>query len=138
VKTSHHQGDACLIPPEAAADVGRQTLPADHFQTSTVLVLDAASSRRSLIAHHVPPSRGLGSPVFADVINTAQHQGPTCFNRLAISMAAMAASQPLLPALEPARSMACSNVSVVKTPNETGTPVSRLTVAIPLETSLAT
>ncbi len=39
-------------------------------------------------------------------------------------MAVWAASKPLLPALVPARSMACSMVSVVSTPKITGTPVS--------------
>ena len=39
-------------------------------------------------------------------------------------MAVAAASKPLLPALVPARSMACSMVSVVSTPNTTGMPVS--------------
>eukprot|EP01022_Parablepharisma_sp_SALTPOND_P024123 TRINITY_DN5305_c1_g4_i2.p1 TRINITY_DN5305_c1_g4~~TRINITY_DN5305_c1_g4_i2.p1 ORF type:complete len:914 (+),score=247.13 TRINITY_DN5305_c1_g4_i2:98-2839(+) len=59
-------------------------------------------------------------------------------SRSTISMAARAASEPLLPALVPARSMACSMVSVVNTPKITGTPVSRLTWATPLETSAAT
>ncbi len=45
-------------------------------------------------------------------------------SRLAISMAAAAASKPLLPALVPARSTACSMVSVVSTPKTIGTPVS--------------
>ncbi len=44
--------------------------------------------------------------------------------RLTISSAARAASAPLLPALVPARSMACSMVSVVSTPKATGTPLS--------------
>ena len=39
-------------------------------------------------------------------------------------MAVIADSKPLLPALVPARSMACSMVSVVSTPKTTGTPVS--------------
>ena len=39
-------------------------------------------------------------------------------------MAAAAASKPLLPALVPARSTACSMVSVVSTPKMIGTPVS--------------
>ena len=47
----------------------------------------------------------------------------------------MAASQPLLPALVPARSIACSMVSVVNTPKATGMPSSRLTAATPLLTS---
>src|SRR5690606_12321029 len=43
--------------------------------------------------------------------------------RLTISMAVSAASAPLLPALVPARSSACSMVSGVSTPKATGTPV---------------
>jgi len=39
----------------------------------------------------------------------------------------MAASKPLLPPLAPARSIACSKVLVVSTPNATGTPVSAAT-----------
>src|SRR5207247_1208105 len=45
-------------------------------------------------------------------------------SRSAVSIAVMAASKPLLPALVPARSMACSMVSVVRTPKTQGTPVS--------------
>src|SRR5579871_2142180 len=52
--------------------------------------------------------------------------------RLAISIAVMAASKPLLPLLAPARSMACSSVFVVSTPNATGTPDSEATWARPL------
>src|ERR1035438_2414275 len=57
--------------------------------------------------------------------------------RLAISMAVIAASKPLLPPLAPARSMACSSVLVVSTPNATGTPVSDATWAIPLAALVA-
>ena len=46
------------------------------------------------------------------------------FSRLAISIALTAASKPLLPILVPARSIACSRVSAVMTPLETGVPVS--------------
>ena len=60
------------------------------------------------------------------------------FIKLAISIAALAASEPLLPALVPARSIACSILSVVKTPNITGTPVSNETDATPFETSAQT
>jgi hypothetical protein len=49
----------------------------------------------------------------------------------------MAASKPLLPLLAPARSMACSNVSQVSTPNDTGTPNSSDVCASPLEASAA-
>ena len=41
---------------------------------------------------------------------------PMTFIRLPISIAVMAASKPLLPAFVPARSIACSIVSVVRTP----------------------
>jgi hypothetical protein len=47
--------------------------------------------------------------------------------RFAISIAARAASNPLLPPFVPARSIACSMLSVVKTPKITGVPVSRPT-----------
>ena len=58
--------------------------------------------------------------------------------RLTISMAPWAHSEPLLPALEPARSMACSMESVVSTPKRTGTSLLRETLAMPLDTSLHT
>ena len=46
-------------------------------------------------------------------------------SRLTISMAASAASKPLLPALSPARLRACSSVSEVRMPKMTGTPVAK-------------
>jgi len=49
-------------------------------------------------------------------------QASRWFNKLTISSADIAASSPLFPALVPARSMACSMLSVVKTPNEIGIP----------------
>jgi len=52
--------------------------------------------------------------------------------KLAISMAAAAASAPLLPAFVPARSIACSIVSVVMTPKMIGTPVSSEELTVPL------
>src|SRR6185312_10963312 len=58
--------------------------------------------------------------------------------RLTISSAAIAASAPLLPALVPARSIACSMLSVVSTPNATGTPESSAALARPLTHSPAT
>src|SRR5690606_38332721 len=48
-------------------------------------------------------------------------------SRLAVSSAARAASPPLLPSLPPARSCACSHVSVVSPPNATGLPTSNAT-----------
>ncbi len=44
-------------------------------------------------------------------------------SRRAVSIAARAASDPLLPSFPPARSIACSTVSVVSTPKVIGTPV---------------
>ena len=58
--------------------------------------------------------------------------------RFAISIAATAASAPLLPAFVPARSIACSMFSVVTTPKIVGTPLASPTCATPLETSLHT
>ena len=55
-----------------------------------------------------------------------------------ISMALTAASHPLLPAFVPARSIACSIVSVVSTPKATITPVSICTLASPFAASPAT
>ena len=46
-------------------------------------------------------------------------------SRLTISIAASAASAPLLPPFSPARLSACSTVSVVRMPKMTGTPVAR-------------
>src|SRR6185436_18769983 len=57
------------------------------------------------------------------------------FIREAISSAAIAALRPALPILVPARSIACSIVSVVRTPKMQGTPVRRPTSAIPLAVS---
>ena len=58
--------------------------------------------------------------------------------KLAISIADLAASEPLLPDFVPALSIACSILSVVSTPNITGTPVSNDTDATPFETSAQT
>jgi len=54
----------------------------------------------------------------------------------AISTAASAASNPLLPIFRPARSMAWANVSQVRTPKACGTPVSCADCPIPRVTSL--
>src|SRR6185436_14002358 len=56
----------------------------------------------------------------------------------AISSAAIAALRPALPILVPARSIACSIVSVVRTPKMQGTPVRRPTSAMPLAVSRQT
>ena len=54
------------------------------------------------------------------------------------SIADIAASAPLLPALVPERSMACSMLSVVRTPKMTGTPLSAPAAASPLVQAPAT
>src|ERR1035441_7691268 len=56
--------------------------------------------------------------------------------RLTISMAATAASNPLLPALMPARLSACSRVSQLSTPKLWGMPVSCCDWPMPRATSL--
>ena len=55
--------------------------------------------------------------------------------RFTISIAASAHWKPLFPAFVPARSIACSMFSVVRTPNITGMSVFRATLAIPFDTS---
>ena len=57
---------------------------------------------------------------------------------VAIWIAASAASAPLLPAFVPARSMACSIVSTVRTPNPIGISSFKLMLLIPRLTSPAT
>ena len=53
-------------------------------------------------------------------------------NKLTISIIDNAASKPLFPDLVPALDIACSIVSVVNTPNITGTSESKPTFAVPL------
>ena len=60
----------------------------------------------------ITTSSGLGGSVLGSAAN-----------RFAISIAASAASNPLLPILPPARSSACSVFSVVSTPHVTGIPL---------------
>lgn len=59
-------------------------------------------------------------------------------SKFTISIAPIAQSNPLFPLFVPALSIACSIVSVVSTPNITGTLLARETWAIPFETSLHT
>jgi hypothetical protein len=68
----------------------------------------------------------------------AYSDSDNAFIKVAISMAAVAASNPLLPILLPARSMACSIVSVVTKPKIHGTPVWVLTWATPAVTPAVT
>ena len=56
----------------------------------------------------------------------------------AMALFELAESKPLLPALVPERSMACSMFSVVSTPKMMGTPVSSAARAIPAEAWLQT
>nr|GMD88588.1 hypothetical protein Iba_chr14cCG8520 [Ipomoea batatas] len=61
-----------------------------------------------------------------------------CSKRDAISISVKAASAPLLPDLPPARFMACSMSSHVKTPNMQGTPELRPAESTPDAAELAT
>src|ERR1700693_5268798 len=67
---------------------------------------------------------------------TADGRRLIAFFNDAISTAASAASNPLFPIFNPARSMACSRFSQVSTPNACGTPVSCADCPIPRVTSL--
>src|ERR1039457_529013 len=71
-------------------------------------------------------------------VSGAQAVPPSCSlrRRLTISMAAVAASNPLFPALMPARVSACSRVSQVSTPKVWGMPVSCCDWPMPRATSL--
>src|SRR5512135_3283834 len=51
---------------------------------------------------------------------TSRHYAPISAYKSNISMTTVIASNPLFPALVPARSIACSIVSVVNSPKETG------------------
>ena len=98
-------------------------------------VEDEICTREKLLTGAHP--RTLMSVSVAD--NSNLHRVPHIFfKRLAISIAAIAESAPLLPAFVPARSIACSMFSVVTTPKIVGTPVWRPTCATPFETSLHT
>src|SRR5690606_37916697 len=66
------------------------------------------------------------------------HQEASLRSRLTISMAPRAASAPLLPALVPERSMACSMESTVSTPKATGTSSCSMATPMPLAHSPAT
>src|SRR5690554_1078823 len=72
------------------------------------------------------------------VVVVQAHLTSRAASRLTISSAEKAASAPLLPALVPERSMACSMESTVSTPKATGTPYSMDTWARPLVHSPAT
>src|SRR5690606_41280069 len=81
---------------------------------------------------------GLGRRLVLAVVVVEAHLASSCASRLTISRADRAASAPLLPALVPERSMACSIESTVSTPNATGMPASIDTCARPLVHSPAT
>ena len=63
------------------------------------------------------------------------YPGASLRERVAISTAPSPASKPLLPLFSPARSMACSRVSQVRTQNIIGTPVSSWASWMPREVS---
>src|SRR5690606_18246830 len=75
---------------------------------------------------------GLGRRLVLAVVVVEAHLASSCASRLTISSADNAASTPLLPALVPERSMACSIESTVSTPKATGTPNCIETCAKPL------
>src|SRR5690606_10092177 len=74
----------------------------------------------------------LGRLGIGTVVAIQAHLTSRAVSRLTISRADNAASAPLLPALVPERSMACSMESTVSTPKETGPPYSMDTWARPL------
>lgn len=81
-------------------------------------------------SHKGPRSRGV---TFPRLFSCAAHKFAAAnFRRTSVvSMAASAASMPLLPALPPARSSACSIDWHVSTPKVTGTPLERLACRMP-------
>lgn len=83
----------------------------------------ASSAKNPTLRYSLTSSRGPGSALIKLYSFSI---------KLAISMAAAAASAPLLPAFVPARSIACSIVSVVMTPKMIGTPVSSEELTVPL------
>jgi hypothetical protein len=94
---------------------------------------------QGILSRDVPLIKSLEGklPRFPPLSQTFLYPFAISFKRLAISIADMAASNPLLPAFVPALSIACSIVSVMSTPQEMGTSLSRLVLAIPLVTSAA-
>ena len=93
------EGDVLLNIRETA---GRETL---------LTLTDGNGKRLSFI-----PSDALGEDKGGATDSLKVPPYGNIFVRLTISMADVIASKPLLPALVPARSMACSMVSVVSTP----------------------
>ena len=79
-----------------------------------------ATSRRGRACGATPAGRR--APEAAGAARAPPEDQGRARPRFAISSAVDAAAQPLLPALVPARSTACSMVSVVSTPKMTGTP----------------
>src|ERR1700722_296537 len=99
-----------------------------HLYLIECLQRQAPGKAAGSVAGRTTHARG----TFARVGSLAGHpQVSRRRKRLAISIATSAASAPLFPALPPARSMACSTVSVVNTPKATGTPVSSAMRAMP-------
>jgi hypothetical protein len=128
----------------ARADVRPHRLPGDQYADALEVRLEAPLRRDHRVAPVVTEARLLATDC-ADL----RHRRPriaddgssycalawrrTCENRSAISSAARAASAPLS-----TRASACSVVSTVRTPNATGTPVSRPASCSPDDASPAT
>ena len=118
-----------------------QADPLPHFIGAPASRLRAAQLRQAVIGRLEGRGVNLQAVVEGAVVvkEEVDHSyASSARMRFTISMAPWAHSEPLLPALEPARSMACSMVSVVSTPNMTGISLFRDTLATPLETSLHT
>ena len=113
--------DVALHPVQQVLEV----LEVGHFHV--LLVAELLDHRIHVAAAHLPrihrlqrAATGTRTGGQIDPLRTLVHHSFPY--RLTISSAAMAASAPLLPALVPERSIACSMLSVVSTPNATGTP----------------
>ena len=93
----------------------------DIYAVHGVICDELLAYLANLLAGHLPLVDGLNRPAARPAPLPAHCSSRR--SRFTISMAESAASPPLLPALVPARSMACSMVSTVSTPNATGIPV---------------
>jgi len=107
--------------------------------TESMIPQELALDGHRLVAGQLPLIKRLKDPAPGSCAGPLRLAGPHSWRkRLIISSSDMAASAPLLPALVPARSMACSMVSVVNTPKATGRLRCCMTCPRPLAHSPAT
>ena len=124
--------------PSAHREKIQYQLVSNHCRPETWPQLASSNSQR------VPTDTTLEQPLTAHggaarrKVVRALYHSLICFRTETISIATIAASAPLLPDLVPARSIACSTSSTVKTPNAQGTPVSSCTLLRPDADSPAT